>query len=108
MALPFTSPSGIYQLRRKVPEALRPALGNEYKRSLKTRDPGEAKRRYAEEWERSEQAFALARAQLAGAQILSERDVQQLVARWFRGELEKPEQSGDFERVLAPGVVWGN
>ncbi|MDP3798104.1 MAG: hypothetical protein Q8R06_13305 [Polaromonas sp.] len=108
MALPFASPSGIYQLRRKVPEALRPALGNEYKRSLKTRDPSEAKRRYAEEWERSEQAFALARAQLAGAQVLNERDVQQLAARWFRSELDKLEQSGDFERVLVPGDAWGN
>lgn len=31
--------TGIFQLRRKVPEALRKALGREYKRSLGTRDP---------------------------------------------------------------------
>ncbi len=64
MTQPFRSKTGIYQLRRKVPVELRPALGHEYKRSLKTRDPDEAKRRFAEEWVRSETAFALARAQL--------------------------------------------
>ncbi|WP_443259949.1 DUF6538 domain-containing protein [Variovorax sp. CF313] len=36
-------PAGIYQLRRKVPNELRRVLGHEYKRSLKTRDPSEAK-----------------------------------------------------------------
>lgn len=34
MAQPFKSPTGIYQLRRKVPSELRRALGHEYKRSL--------------------------------------------------------------------------
>jgi integrase len=106
MASPVASPSGIYQIRRKVPEELRSALGFEYKHSLKTRDPREAKRRFAEEWEKSEQAFALARAQLDGAQVLTERDIQQLAARWFRAEFERLEQSGDFSRVLVPGITW--
>lgn len=84
MAQPFRSKTGIYQLRRKVPEDLRPALGHEYKRSLKTREPAEAKRLFAEEWARSESAFALARAQLQGVAVLGERDMQVLAARWLR------------------------
>jgi len=45
MAQPVKHPkSGIYQLRRKVPEELRAALGHEYKRSLKTADAAEARR----------------------------------------------------------------
>jgi integrase len=108
MASPFAGPTGIYQLRRKVPEELRPALGREYKRSLNTRDPAEAKRRYAEELEKCEQAFALARAQLKGAQALTERDIQQLAARWFRAELDRLERSGDFSRVLVPGITLSN
>ncbi|HEY4373954.1 MAG TPA: DUF6538 domain-containing protein, partial [Burkholderiales bacterium] len=108
MALPFAGPTGIYQLRRKVPEELHAALGRgEYKRSLKTRDPAEAKRRFAEEWEKSEQAFALARAQLEGAQVLTERDIQQLAARWFRAEFERLERSGEFAQELVPGTTWG-
>ncbi len=97
----------MYQIRRKVPEALRSVLGREYKRSLKTRDLAEAKRRYAEERVKSDQAFAMARAQLAGAEVLTERDIQQLAARWFRAELDRLESDGDFVRVLVPGDGWG-
>jgi hypothetical protein len=42
MAQPFAHPqTGIYYLRRKVPDELRQALGREFKRSLKTRERGE-------------------------------------------------------------------
>lgn len=106
MAQPFRSKTGIYQLRRKVPPELRGALGHEYKRSLKTRDPLEAKGRFAEEWSRSETVFALARAQARGADTLSERDMQQLAARWFHEELQRMETAGDFESRLVPGTTW--
>ena len=108
MAQPFKSPTGIYQLRRKVPPELRPALGHEYKRSLKTRDPSEAKTRFVEEWARSDDAFALARAQSAGLDTLGERDMQQLAARWFRAEAQKLEASGNFVEWLCEAETWIN
>lgn len=103
MAQPFLSPSGMYYIRRKVPEALRTALGREYKRSLDTRDPNEAKRRFALEWEKSEALMALARAQQAGASMLSNRDMRILSERWHDEELSKMEASGDFTVWLAEG-----
>ncbi|WP_157222783.1 DUF6538 domain-containing protein [Pseudomonas sp. GM67] len=104
MAQPFKHPqSGVYYFRRRVPDDLRPALGREYKRSLKTRDASEAKGRHAAEWIKSEEAFALAHAQLSGAEVLSAKDVQQLAARWFHRELAELEQSGKFHRALVPG-----
>ncbi|CAN7212505.1 DUF6538 domain-containing protein [Variovorax paradoxus] len=108
MAQPFKSPTGIYQLRRKVPPELRPALGHEYKRSLKTRDPSEAKTRFAEEWARSDDAFALARAQSGGVDTLGEKDIQQLAARWFRSEQQKLENAGDFSSWLFEAETWVN
>lgn len=108
MAQPFKSPTGIYQLRRKVPPELRSALGHEYKRSLKTRDPSEAKTRFAEEWARSDDAFALARAQSKGLDALGERDTQQLAARWFRAEAQKLEASGNFVVWLFEAERWIN
>lgn len=106
MAQPFKHPStGVYYIRRRVPDELRPALGHEYKRSLKTRDPAEAKALFAEEWTRSEEAFSLARAKLAGVQVLTKRDMQQLAARWFRQELDEMEQSGSFRAWMLPGDV---
>jgi integrase len=102
MAQPFRHPkTGIFQLRRKVPEELRAALGREFKRSLRTRDPHEAKARFAAAWAESEQAFASARAQLGGAESLTQRDAQQLAARWFRVEQEKLERTGAFTDMLA-------
>ena len=50
MSRPFKHPrSGVYYLRKGVPEDLRELVGKrEEKRSLETRDPAEAKRRHAE------------------------------------------------------------
>ncbi|QEU29353.1 site-specific integrase [Pseudomonas luteola] len=104
MAQPFKHPqSGMYYFRRRVPDELQSVLGREYKRSLKTRDLNEAKARHAAEWVRAEEAFSLARAQLAGAQVLNARDIQQLAARWFHQELAELEQSGKFRTALVPG-----
>lgn len=50
MTAPFRDPrTGIFYFRRVVPEALRPffdASRTEYKRSLDTRDPNEARERF--------------------------------------------------------------
>jgi integrase len=106
MAQPFRHPqSGMYYFRRRVPDDLRPVLGMEYKRSLKTRDASEAKGRHAAEWTKSEEAFSLARAQLNGAEVLSARDTQLLAARWFRRELDELEQAGSFRALLIGGVT---
>lgn len=100
MASPVRTQGGTFQLRRKVPNDLRAALGFEYKRSLKTRDPVVAKQRFAEEWQKSEEIFAAARAQLSSGNSLGLRDVQLLAAKWFRQELTRIEQSGRFTEVL--------
>ncbi len=105
MAQLFKHPSsGIYYLRRKVPAELRPALGREFKRSLKTSDAAEAKRRHAAAWTDSEAMFAAARAQVAGQALLGTKDVQLLAARWLRQEAEKMEQSGNFAHELVIGA----
>jgi integrase len=107
MAQPYRhKQSGIYYLRRKVPEALRPALGREFKRSLDTREADEAKARFAAAWAESERAFALARTQASGAEVLSAQDAQQLASRWFRAEQERLERTGRFTDVLVEGPRW--
>ena len=103
MAQPFKAPSGVYYIRRKVPESLRPTLGREFKRSLKTSDPSEAKRLFAKEWAASEELFARARAQSAGAIALSQRDIRILAESWHDAELARMEASGDFSGWLADG-----
>ncbi|MED5611563.1 DUF6538 domain-containing protein [Pseudomonas sp. JH-2] len=51
MAQPFKHPqSGVFYLRRRVPDELRPIPGHEYKRSLKTRAPPQ--RRHASQQSR--------------------------------------------------------
>ncbi|MBO3278245.1 site-specific integrase [Pseudomonas schmalbachii] len=106
MAQPFKHPtSGVYYLRRRVPDELRSILGREYKRSLKTRDPSEAKGRFAAEYAKSEEVFSLARLQLQGTAVLSARDIQQLASRWFRQELDEMERTGEFRTFLIPGSV---
>lgn len=102
MPQPFKHPqSGVYYLRRKVPIPLREAMGcTEYKVSLNTRDPSEAKRLFAEEFTRSEERFALARAQIKGAHVLGLKDMHILAGRWFRSEQDAMEASGRFEHWL--------
>lgn len=104
MAQPFKHPtSGVFYIRRRVPSELQPALGREFKRSLDTRDPSEAKARFAAAWSQSEETFSLARAQLAGTANLTLRDMQQLASRWFRLELSQLEKTGEFESYLIQG-----
>lgn len=65
MAAPFKDPrTSIFHFRRVVPEALRPFFDGgrtEYKRSLDTRDPAEAKERYPAQATIYEQKLAAAR-----------------------------------------------
>ena len=102
MAQPYRHPSsGKFYIRRKVPADLREALGREFKRSLDTLDPTEAKGRFAAAWSESEQAFALARAGLRGDETLSQETIQKLAAQWFGAEVQRLERSKDFAGALA-------
>jgi len=103
MPQPFKHPTThVYYYRRKVPAALREALGREYKRSLKTKDLEEAKRRFRDADVRCEQAFALARAQVgSGSSILTPEDARQLASRWYRDETARLDRAGSFVSWLA-------
>lgn len=105
MALAMTRPTldsrGVYQYRRKVPADLRSIIKrSEWKRSLGTRDPEDAKRRAIAVAQECDQEFALARAVLDGSVTLDANDAQQLAARWFREELKELEASGDYARYV--------
>lgn len=109
MAQPFKHPStGVYYIRRKVPAPLQSQLGREYKRSLKTRDPNEAKGRFVREWTLSEDLFARAWAQQRGEEVLSHRDMAILAQRWAASEIAKMEVAGDYKEWLTYGSsTWG-
>ena len=77
MATPFKDPrTGIFYFRRVVPAALRPffdGASSEYKRTLETRDPDEARQRYHPHAVIYEQKLAAARRALASQQLRSAR-----------------------------------
>lgn len=82
MSRPHKDSRGVYWVRRKVPEALRPILGRtEYKRSLQTRDLVKALKRFPAAYQESSDCFELARAQLAGHVHPTVSDVRQLAFR---------------------------
>jgi hypothetical protein len=97
MSRPWKHPrSGVYYLRKGVPEDLRELVGKvEEKRSLGTRDPTEAKRRHAEALADVEVRWANLR---AGPKALTEREAHQLAVtvhdRWLQQHQEKPRSHG--------------
>lgn len=104
MPQPWKHPqSGMYYLRLRVPAALRLVLGHEFKRSLNTRSPAEAKVRYPGELLAAQQAFARAKEQAAGKELLTDRDIEQLASRWYRDEVEKMDAQGSYAAWLAHG-----
>lgn len=91
MPQPFKHPTThVYYFRRKVPKRLVEALGyGEYKRSLGTKDLEEAKPLFLVEAARCEEAFARARAKLAGDDPITRRVADDLAATWFVAEQER-------------------
>lgn len=93
MSRPWKHPnSGVYWLRKGVPEDLRALVGKrEEKRSLGTRDPIEAKRKHAEALAEIEERWANLR---AGPKVLTEREAHELAAfayeRWFEQHRHNP------------------
>jgi len=110
MSRPWKHPkSGVYWVRKRVPDDLLKLVGKrEEKRSLQTRDPGEAKRRHVEALVEIEARWANLR---AGPKALTEREAHQLAMtvhdRWLRQHLENPSQQTAWnvdlaDRLFAP------
>jgi DNA invertase Pin-like site-specific DNA recombinase len=107
MAQPVKHPdSGIYYLRRRVPEDLRPTFGEFFKRSLKTRDPGEAKRLHSLQWANSEAAFAVERPKLDAMMRGIARKDFDVVAAWSVDRLGRSliDLVGLLQELHATGV----
>jgi hypothetical protein len=92
--VPGSIRAAVFWLRKGVPGDLRELVGKrEEKRSLRTRDPVEAKRRHAEALAELEGRWANLR---AGPKSLTEREAHQLAVavhdRWLQQHLENPGQ----------------
>jgi hypothetical protein len=107
MSRPWKHPkTGIYWLRKGVPEALREAVGKrEEKLSLQTRDPVEAKQRHAEALADIEKRWANLR---AGPKSLSEREAHQLAIaahdNWLARYRDNPSQQTSWDVELGDRV----
>ncbi|WP_431285901.1 DUF6538 domain-containing protein [Humitalea sp. 24SJ18S-53] len=104
MVLPMPCPikhpkSGVYRARQAVPAALRPFIGKtELLKTLGTKDPAEAKRRFPEVIAEFDEILAGARAQLAGtARRPSPRQIAELAGEYYRSMVPLVED--------APGTV---
>ncbi|WP_237709884.1 site-specific integrase [Stutzerimonas stutzeri] len=104
MAQPWQDPrSGIFYIRRRVPKDVKhllPELGEFYKRTLSTNSKQDAKARFAAEWTKSEELFALARLQSQGTYQPTAGDAVQLAARWAKRELEDSDLNASFNDWL--------
>jgi integrase len=109
MSRPWKHPkTGIYQLRKAVPDELRKLVGKrEEKVSLQTRDPAEAKVRHAKALAELEARWANLR---AGPKALTERDAHQLAIvahdRWLEQYRDNPNQQTSWDIELG-GRLFG-
>ncbi len=86
MTRPWRHPkTGTYYFRRAVPLDLRDKLGWEIKKSLGTKSAAEAKRLFVAEFQKSEQAFELART----GYELSQMQAQALAGKWLMRKLDE-------------------
>ena len=107
MALAMTRPTkdsrGVYEYKARYPKDLAHLFKPHarWKRSLSTRDPSEAAKRFPAIHQECQQHFAMLRAvHLEGFQF-DARDAQQIAARWFHARLAELEVSGDYAHYLA-------
>jgi hypothetical protein len=77
-------------------------MGREYKRSLGTRDPAAAKLRFPQALVEAQQAIARAKAQLAGAEVLTDPAIEQLAANWYHEQKRVMEERRSFVDWLNP------
>ncbi len=107
MARPWKHPdTGIYWLRRRVPDALRPLLGKrEVRQTLGTRDAAEARQRHADALAKLERQWANLR---QGAGTLTEREAHALarpVEDWFiEQHAANPRQQTFWDVSLGEGL----
>jgi integrase len=107
MSRPWKHPkSGVYWVRKRVPDDLLKLVGKrEEKRSLQTRDPGEAKRRHAEALVEIEARWANLR---AGPKALTEREAHQMAMpihdRWLQQHIDNPSKQTAWNIDLADQV----
>lgn len=102
MVRPTKDSRGVYEYKRRYPHDLAPFFPRNarWKRSLGTRDPSEALKRFAPVHVECERAFAMLRAvHLKGVQ-LSLTDAQQLASRWMDGKVDAMEASGDYSEFV--------
>ncbi len=94
MASPFKHPrTSVYYLRRAVPRDLQEALGKkEYLRSLGTKDPKEAKVRFAAAFEECEAVFARARVGKGETDALDDGQIRQIADAWAAHVLEEDDE----------------
>lgn len=103
MAQPYKHPeTGVYYIRRGVPDDLVQLLGWEFKRSLRTKDAAEARRRYPALYQQSELAFEAARKQLKGEQAFNNEQLHNIAHEWLQQELERLRHSTDVTEWLYP------
>lgn len=108
MASPFKHPkTGVYQLRRAVPRDLREILGiREFKKTLGTKDPAEAKRLFPAALQECDEVFARARAGRGAIDRLDAAQLKAIEDAWYAHVLEEDEEErlkgvddGAYERV---------
>jgi integrase len=103
MATPFKHPrTGVYYLRRAVPKDIQEALGKtEYLKSLGTKDPLVAKKRFVDELQECEAVFDRAR---RGTDVLDDAQIKAVGEAWAAhclGEDEEVRLDGLSEREYA-------
>jgi integrase len=110
MPRPYKHPdTGIYWLRKRVPDAIQPLIGKrEIRRSLQTKDANEAKRRHRDVLMELEAQWAILR---GGPKALSEREAHGIAAefyeRWLLTYRDNPSQQTAWridlgDRLWAP------
>lgn len=110
MSRPWKHPkTGIYQLRKAVPDDLRQLVGKrEEKVSLQTRYPAEAKVRHAKALAEFEARWANLR---AGPKFLTEREAHQLAIvsydRWLEQYRDNPSQGPALPSRSRSAATWG-
>lgn len=95
MSSPWIDPrTGIYYIRKAVPVHLKPQLGTLYKRSLKTRDPAEAKLRFTVALAKCEHLFHEANLRLEKETVfeMSREEAERLADVWLANVLEEDEE----------------
>jgi hypothetical protein len=103
MIRPFKHPkTGVYWLRKAVPAPLRAAVGKrEMKRSLGTKDPGQARDRAPAVIAEFEAALTNARSGAALGAALTLREIAALTAEWYREAItewgDNPDQFGPLD-----------